>query len=163
MIQPLNYYSRVVTGCCNCITKASSSSIRIFFNPQLFLSGFKNFHVHTYPNSKRICASTRIRIQSITLPSRLLSRLVPIRRLSRPFSVNAFRQEPIKWWAPDFGDVSETNGRETPRQSQSAHAWAFTHVQLNDVSGEYPSLKDRHWFLLLKNKNITWIGKNTTV
>ena len=91
MIQPLNYYSRVVTGFCNCITEASSSSIRIFFNPQLFLSGFKNFHVHTYPNSKRICASTRIRIQSSTLPSRLLSRLVPIRRLSRPFSVNAFR------------------------------------------------------------------------
>ena len=24
-----------------------------------------------------------------------------------------------------FGDVSETNGRETPRQSGSAHAWAF--------------------------------------
>ena len=27
----------------------------IFFNPQLFLSGFKNFHVHTYPYSYRIC------------------------------------------------------------------------------------------------------------
>ena len=24
-----------------------------------------------------------------------------------------------------FSDVSETNGRETPRQSRSAHAWAF--------------------------------------
>ena len=28
--------------------------IRIFFNPQIFLCGFKNFHVHTYPYSNRI-------------------------------------------------------------------------------------------------------------
>ena len=26
-----------------------------------------------------------------------------------------------------FGDISETNGRETPRQSRSAHASAFLH------------------------------------
>ena len=38
--------------------------IRIFLNPQLFLSGFKNFYVHTYPFSNRICLSTRIRIHS---------------------------------------------------------------------------------------------------
>ena len=29
-----------------------------------------------------------------------------------------------------FGDVSQTNGRETPRQSRSAHAWACSHGQL---------------------------------
>ena len=28
---------------------------------QMFLCGFKNFHVHTYPCSNRICPSTRIR------------------------------------------------------------------------------------------------------
>ena len=41
--------------------------------------------------------------------------LVPVRRLSRPSR------------SMHFGDVSETNGRETPRQSRSAHAWAFLH------------------------------------
>jgi len=30
-----------------CITKVPSTRIRIFLNPQLFLSGFKNFPVHT--------------------------------------------------------------------------------------------------------------------
>ena len=35
--------------------------IRVFLNPQLFLSGFKNFHVHTHPYSNGICPSTRIR------------------------------------------------------------------------------------------------------
>ena len=47
--------------------------------------------------------------------------LVPARRLSRPSR------------SMHFGDVSETNGRETPRQSRSAHAWAFlksSHGQL---------------------------------
>ena len=39
--------------------------------------------------------------------------LVPVRRLFRPSR------------SMHFGDVSETNGRETPRQSRSAHAWAF--------------------------------------
>jgi len=29
------------------MTKAPSARIRIFLNPQLFLSGFKNFPVHT--------------------------------------------------------------------------------------------------------------------
>ena len=49
------------------------------------------------------------------------SYLVPVRRLFRP-SQSMY-----------FGDVSETNGRETPRQSRSAHAWAFlksSHGQL---------------------------------
>ena len=41
--------------------EAPSTRIRIFLNPQLFLSGLKNFHVHTYPYSNRICPSTRIR------------------------------------------------------------------------------------------------------
>ena len=36
--------------------------------------------------------------------------LVPIRRLSKPS------------WSMHFGDASETNGWETPRQSRSAHA-----------------------------------------
>ena len=47
--------------------------------------------------------------------------LVPVRRLFRPFR------------SMHFGDVSETNGREAPRQSWSAHARAFlksTHGQL---------------------------------
>ena len=47
--------------------------------------------------------------------------LVPVRRLFRPSR------------SMHFGDVSETNGRETPRQSRSAHAWAFlksSHGQL---------------------------------
>ena len=39
------------------------------FNPQLFLSGFKNFHVQTYPHSNRICQSTSIRhVSRFTLP-----------------------------------------------------------------------------------------------
>ena len=29
--------------------------IRIFLNPPIFLSGFKDFHVHTYPCSNQIC------------------------------------------------------------------------------------------------------------
>lgn len=29
---------------------------------QMFLCGFKNFHVHTYADPNRICPSTRIRI-----------------------------------------------------------------------------------------------------
>ena len=38
-------------------------------NPPLFLSGFKNFHVHKYPHSNRIYPSTRIRIHSSTQDS----------------------------------------------------------------------------------------------
>ena len=41
--------------------------------------------------------------------------LVPMRRLSKPSR------------SMHFGDVSDTNGRETPRPSRSAHAWAFLH------------------------------------
>ena len=47
--------------------------------------------------------------------------LVPVRRLFRPSR------------SMHFGDVSETNGRETHRQSRSAHAWVFlksSHGQL---------------------------------
>ena len=65
--------------------------------------------------------------------------LVPVRRLFRPSR------------SMHFGDVSETNGRETPRQSRSAHVCAFlksSHVQLkysiNNFAREYPSPKDRH-------------------
>ena len=48
--------------------KAPSTGIRIFLNPQLFLSGFKNFHVHTCPylNSDFFF---RIRIHSSTQDS----------------------------------------------------------------------------------------------
>ena len=46
------------------VFSAPSTSIPIFFNPQMFLCGFKNFHAHTYPYSNRICPSTRIRIHS---------------------------------------------------------------------------------------------------
>ena len=45
--------------------KASSTRIWIIFNPQIFLSGFKNFHVYTNPYSNRICPSTRIHSQLI--------------------------------------------------------------------------------------------------
>ena len=41
--------------------RAPSTRIRVFFNPQLFLTGLKNFDFHTYPDSNRICPSTRIR------------------------------------------------------------------------------------------------------
>ena len=47
--------------------------------------------------------------------------LVPVRRLFRPSR------------SMHFGDVSKTNGRETPRQPRRAHEWAFlksSHVQL---------------------------------
>ena len=38
--------------------------------PANFLSGFKNFHVHAYPYSNRICPSTRIRhVSGFTLVS----------------------------------------------------------------------------------------------
>ena len=40
-------------------TKAPSTRIRFSLNPQLFLYGYKNFHDHTYPDSNRICLSTR--------------------------------------------------------------------------------------------------------
>ena len=40
----------------------------------------------------------------------IVSCLVPVRRLSRLS------------WSMHFGDVSETNSRETPRQKQNAHA-----------------------------------------
>ena len=49
----------------------STVRIPIFFNPQLFLSGSKNFHVHTYPYSNRICPSTRIPSYSNTQYSSL--------------------------------------------------------------------------------------------
>ena len=41
--------------------------------------------------------------------------LVPVRHLSRPSR------------SMHFSDLFETNGRETPRQSRSAHVWAFLH------------------------------------
>ena len=50
-------------------SQAPSTRIRIFLNPQLVLSGLKNFHVHTYPYSNRICPSTRILIRSSTQDS----------------------------------------------------------------------------------------------
>ena len=40
----------------------NAGCILIFFNPQIFLCGFKNFHVHTYLYSTRMRPSTRIRI-----------------------------------------------------------------------------------------------------
>ena len=39
------------------------------FESATFSSGFKNFHVHTYPHSNRIYPSTRIRIHSSTQDS----------------------------------------------------------------------------------------------
>ena len=42
----------------------NAGCILIFFNPQIFLCGFKNFHVHTYLYSTRMRPSTRIRIHS---------------------------------------------------------------------------------------------------
>lgn len=57
----------IMHGRHTCLIKSAISSIRprphvsgYFSNPQLFLSGFKNFHAHTYPYSNRICPSTRI-------------------------------------------------------------------------------------------------------
>ena len=46
--------------------QAPSTRIRVFLNPQLFLSWFKNFHAHKYPFSNRICVSARIQIHSST-------------------------------------------------------------------------------------------------
>ena len=72
--------------------------------------------------------------------------LVPVRRLFRPSR------------SMHFGDVSETNGRETPRQSRSAHAWAVLHFwkvhtvkSINNFAREYPSLQDRHYWHYCKN------------
>ena len=56
---------------------------------------------------------TEIRRQSNSVLSYSLLCLVPVRRVCRPSR------------SMHFGDVSETNGRETPRQSRSAHALAF--------------------------------------
>ena len=50
-------------------SQATSTRMRIFLNPQLVLSGLKNFHVHTYPYWNRICPSTRILICSSTQDS----------------------------------------------------------------------------------------------
>ena len=50
-------------------SQAPSTRIRICLNPQLVLSGLKNFHVHTYPYSNQICPSTRILIRSSTQDS----------------------------------------------------------------------------------------------
>ena len=41
------------------LIKAPSKRIRVFLNPQLFLSGLKNFHVHSYPTPIRIYSSTQ--------------------------------------------------------------------------------------------------------
>ena len=46
--------------------QAPSTRIRVFLNPQLLLSWFKNFHAHKYPFSNRICVSARIQIHSST-------------------------------------------------------------------------------------------------
>ena len=43
-------------------TKAPFTVIQKFLNPQLYLSGYKNFQFHTYRDSNRICPSTRMRI-----------------------------------------------------------------------------------------------------
>ena len=37
-----------------CHFKVPSTRIRIFLNPQLFLSGLKHFHLHTYPAYDKI-------------------------------------------------------------------------------------------------------------
>ena len=87
---------------------------------------------HDWPVKKGLCFVCRDRqsgwreiqnaltvIRWVRLGSRTC--LVPIRHLSRPCR------------SMHFGDVSETNSRETPRQSWSAHAWAFlksSHGQL---------------------------------
>ena len=54
-------------------SEALSIRIRIFFNPQLFLCGFKFFHVHTYPDLNRIvCPFTRSRFVLVSRTPRLL-------------------------------------------------------------------------------------------
>ena len=62
------------------ITNTQSTLIRTFFNPQIFLCWFKNFHVHNYLHSNQICPSTRIRIHSSTQYS---SRNIGNRRIRR--------------------------------------------------------------------------------
>ena len=64
-------------------SRHSRSSIGILLSPQLFLSQFKNFHVHTYPDSNRICPSTRIRhVFGLTLVPRTPLGILPTEHAS---------------------------------------------------------------------------------
>ena len=68
------------------VFKAPSTRIRIFFNPQLFLSGFKKFPVHTQRiqiEFARPHASDGIRIHSSTQGSSALNFLQSMRRRAR--------------------------------------------------------------------------------
>ena len=54
-----------------------------FLNPQLFLSRLKNFHVHAYPHSNRICPSTHIRhVSGLTLVPRTPLEILAIEHAS---------------------------------------------------------------------------------
>ena len=57
-------HARKTSGTQGKYTETPSTCIRTFLNLHLF-SGFKNFHVYTYPFSNRICPSTRIRHVSV--------------------------------------------------------------------------------------------------
>ncbi len=52
-------------------TKALSTRIRIRLYPQTFCCGFKSLRVHTYPDSLRFRASTRIRENDTNTPDLL--------------------------------------------------------------------------------------------
>ena len=68
---------------------------QIFLTPQLFLSGFKNFHVHTYPFSNRICPSTRIRhVSELTLVLRTPLGILATEHASRLPSYSTNDKEP---------------------------------------------------------------------
>ena len=86
---------------------------REWFRGSFFLANqLSKVAIHVWQTRVHFCSN-------VILPWKLrclcLCCLVPARRLSRPSQ------------SMHFGDVSETNGRETPRQSQSAHACAFLH------------------------------------
>ena len=69
-------HARKTSGTQGKYTETPSTCIRIFLNLHLF-SGFKNFHVHTYPFSNRICPSTRIRHVSGNIGKQSMRRKAP--------------------------------------------------------------------------------------
>jgi len=78
----------------------------------------KRHSVHQETSSPPLPSRTHSRLSQdcvLQCNTTMAACLVPVRRLLRPSR------------SMHFGDVSETNGQETPRQSRGAHARAFLH------------------------------------
>ena len=102
----------------DCIMPSSRKQITVIKGEEWFRGSFflanqlSKVAIHVWQTRVHFCSN-------VILPWKLrclcLCCLVPVRRLSRPSR------------SMHFGDICETNARETHRQSWSANAWAFLH------------------------------------